>query len=181
METHNKTQLILRIMNVLFWIVFIGLCIQTGAITYSFLVSLFLNEEATKNLYLELNLSDVRALGLFHYISIGLPIVIIFFLKTYMAYLAVKISTKLKLAQPFNITISNLITQISHVTLLISFFQLSAKTYYNGLIKEGSNLTSLQNYIGNGGEFLFLAGIIFIIAQVFKRGLEIQSENELTI
>ncbi len=30
-------------------------------------------------------------------------------------------------------------------------------------------------------EFLFMAGIIFIIALIFKRGVEIQSENELTI
>ncbi len=29
--------------------------------------------------------------------------------------------------------------------------------------------------------YLFMAGIIFIIALLFERGIEIQSENELTI
>lgn len=31
------------------------------------------------------------------------------------------------------------------------------------------------------GEFIFMVGIVFIVSQVFKRGVEIQSENELTV
>jgi hypothetical protein len=31
------------------------------------------------------------------------------------------------------------------------------------------------------GDFLFLAGVVFIFAQMFKRGVEIQHENELTV
>ena len=30
-------------------------------------------------------------------------------------------------------------------------------------------------------DFIFLAGIIFIFAQIVKRGIELQSENDLTI
>jgi len=30
-------------------------------------------------------------------------------------------------------------------------------------------------------DFIFLAGVIFIFAQIIKRGIEIQSENNLTI
>jgi len=41
-------------------------------------------------------------------------------------------------------------------------------------------LPSMQeNYIS--GEFIFLAGVVFVIAQVFKKGVEIQTENELTV
>ena len=31
------------------------------------------------------------------------------------------------------------------------------------------------------GDFLFLAGIVYVFAQMFKPGVEIQSENELTV
>jgi hypothetical protein len=31
------------------------------------------------------------------------------------------------------------------------------------------------------GEFIFIVGLVYIFSQVFKRGVEIQSENELTI
>lgn len=172
---------IISIMNVLFWIVFIGLCIKTGTILFSFLVGLLGNSITTENLYLELNLSELYHLGMFHYLNIGLILVIVFALKTYMAYLAVKISMKINLQQPFSKPISKWVAQISHFALMIGILQVCAQSYYKGLIKEGLVLTNLSEYFGEGGEFLFLAGIIFIIAQVFKRGLEIQSENELTI
>ena len=31
------------------------------------------------------------------------------------------------------------------------------------------------------GEFIFMVGLVFIISQVFKRGVEIQAENDLTV
>jgi hypothetical protein len=35
--------------------------------------------------------------------------------------------------------------------------------------------------LGGADVWLFMAVVLFIIAQIFKRGIEIQSENELTI
>jgi hypothetical protein len=48
-------------------------------------------------------------------------------------------------------------------------------------MKRGVELRGLHRYLGGTGEFLFLAGIVFVIAQIFKRGIEIQTENELTV
>lgn len=33
----------------------------------------------------------------------------------------------------------------------------------------------------NHGEYFFMAGIVYIISQIFKRGVELQEENELTV
>jgi hypothetical protein len=33
----------------------------------------------------------------------------------------------------------------------------------------------------SGDEYLFMSGMIYIISQVFKRGIEIQEENQLTV
>jgi len=181
MKTQSKTQLILTIMNVLFWIAFIGLCYNTGTILFSFLIGLMGNQVVTDKLYLELNLTELYKLGLFHYLNIGLILVIASGLKAYIAYLVVKISTKFNLQQPFNKTAYRIISQISYFTLIIGILQVCAQSYYKGLIKEGFVITNLSKYFNNGDEAIFLAGIIFIIAQFFKRGLEIQSENELTI
>ena len=172
---------IIRLMNMLFWIVFIGLCIKTGTILFSFIIGLLGNSIKTENLYLELNLSELYNLGLFHYLNIGLILVIVSGLKTYMAYLAVKISMKINLLHPFSRNNSKWIAQISHLALIISILQICAQSYSKALIKQGLSLSNISGHFDYGGEFLFLAGIIFIITQVFKRGLEIQSENELTI
>ena len=181
MKQQTKTQLILSIMNVIFWITFIGLCIKAGAFTFSFIVSLFVNVAASKDLYLGLDLSSLSVLGSFHYITIALAIIVTSVLKAYIAYLAVKISMKLRLAQPFHFKISALIAKISYAALAAAVFQISAQAYYNALLETGAQLPPIQLQIGEGGGFLFLAGIIFIISQIFKRGLEIQSENDLTI
>ncbi|RYY11044.1 MAG: DUF2975 domain-containing protein, partial [Chitinophagaceae bacterium] len=31
------------------------------------------------------------------------------------------------------------------------------------------------------GEFIFMVGLVYIISKIFKRGVEIQTENDLTI
>ena len=36
-------------------------------------------------------------------------------------------------------------------------------------------------HLGGADVWLFMAVILFIIAQIFKRGIEIQTENELTV
>jgi len=35
--------------------------------------------------------------------------------------------------------------------------------------------------LGGADVWLFMGGILFFIAQIFKRGIEIQTENELTV
>ena len=50
-----NTKQILKLMHILTWIVFIGLCIKTGVILISYLVSIN-NPEASKNLFGGLNL-----------------------------------------------------------------------------------------------------------------------------
>jgi hypothetical protein len=42
-----------------------------------------------------------------------------------------------------------------------------------------SKVLGYDKYYG-GSEFVFFGGVIFVISPVFKKGTEIQSENELT-
>ena len=49
------------------------------------------------------------------------------------------------------------------------------------LSTKGVSFPDMDPYLGAGTEFLLFAGVIVFIAQVFKRGIEIQSEHELTV
>ncbi|HET8839339.1 MAG TPA: DUF2975 domain-containing protein, partial [Flavobacteriaceae bacterium] len=174
----TKTETILTITKVLTWIVFIGLCIKTGALIVSFFVSLFVNPIAAQDLYLGLDLSSVQEYGQWHYIcSVSL---LIFFtgLKAYLAYLVIKIFLKFNLENPFSPEVAKLIDCIAQTALTAGIFAIIAGGYSKWLGKNG--LSAISSWDG-GSEFLFLAGIIFIIAQVFKKGIELKSENELTI
>jgi DNA-binding Xre family transcriptional regulator len=175
METNTST--ILKTMNVVFWIVFIGLCIKTGSLLVSFIVSLFVNSAGAKDLYMGLDLSSVMAHNQRQYVYVVSLIVFLSALKAYIAYLVVRIFHNFNFSQPFNPTVSSLISRISHAALGTGVVGLIASGYTEWLIKQGVTIPVQWE----SHEFLFLAGIIFIIAQVFKKGIELQRENELTV
>ena len=172
----TKTEKILDVLNVLTWIVFIGLLIQTGAILISYGISLF-NPEAAGNLYTGMDLSSLRESGILKYTcAVSLKIAILC-LKAYSAYLVIKILTKINMSNPFNSEIAGLIEKVSYVILDILIITIIANEYSNWLSDNDLVLRGTRE----AGEFLFLAGVIFVFAQIFKKGVELQSENELTI
>ena len=178
----SKTKLILRILNVVCWIIFFGLCIKTGAILYSFFVSLVMNTDAAKNLHLGLNLYGLYNFSTWHYVAMVSLIILLTGLKAFIFYLGIRIFLKINFVHPFSKDVSLLVSRIAYVALGIGIITLAANGYCEWLInKKGVTIPDMQAYLGGGGEFLLLGGIIFMIAQVFKRGIEIQSENELTV
>lgn len=177
----SRTKQVLKIMHILSWIIFFGLCIKTGAILYSFFVSLFINRAGAKDLHLGLNLSDLYRFDKWHYVAVVLLMVFLSALKTYIFYLVIKIFLKINFVHPFSKEVSSLISGISYVSLGIGVLTLAANGYCDWLTSKGVSFPDLQAYLGGAAEFLLLGGIIFIIAQVIKRGIEIQSENELTV
>jgi Protein of unknown function (DUF2975) len=175
------TKRILQVLHILSWIFFIGVCIIWGAILISFFVSLFVNPAGAKNLHNGLNLSGLMEYGTGYYAGMVILIVLIWWLKAFMLYWLIKIFRKVNHVNPFTKEVATLIQNISLTTLAISLFMLTANVYSNWLSKKGVVLNNLHEYIEGGAGFLFMAGIIYFIAQVFKRGVEIQSENDLTV
>ena len=173
----SKTNQVLTAMNIVSWIVFIGLCIQTGALLITSFISLFVNPEAAQNLYLGLDLSELYTKDKRQYLYILSFIIGLSALKAYLFYLVIRVFKKLNLNHPFSPTVVSLITKISHIALGTGIVGLIAENYSKWSLHRG---VAVEQDWGSAG-FLFLAGIIFIIALVFKRGTEIQSENELTI
>ncbi len=173
-----KTNVIMKIMNIIFWIVFIGLCIKTGALLVSFFMCLFVNPEASEVLYLGAHFFDLEPIYLNHYIGILSFLVVLTGMKAYIAYLAVKLFMKFDLKNPFNTNVADLISKISHFALSISIVALIANQYTERIVKKVAEMSQID---WGAQEFMFFAGIIYILALVFKRGVEIQSENELTI
>ncbi|MEQ9466650.1 MAG: DUF2975 domain-containing protein [Ekhidna sp.] len=171
------TKQILDILKVVSWVLFIGLCIYAGAILTAFTVSLFVNTEAAKDLYMGMDLSQLHSYGLSHYIALVSLVVTLAALKAYLFFQVVKIISKVNVTHPFTKEISTLISKISTIALQIGITAVIADGYAKWLMKKGLSFT----YESGGTEFLLLAGIVFVIAQIYKRGIELQSENELTI
>lgn len=171
-----KTHQILDILKIIFWVLFIGLLIKAGAILFNFILSTW-NPEAAKNIYLGLDLFELRNTNLRQFISVGSLLITVVILQASIAYLVIKIATKGSLKHPFTQEIAVLISKISHTALACGIISIIADQYCSRLIQRGANIPITWG----GKEFLFLAAIIFIIAKVFQKGIELQAENDLTI
>lgn len=172
-----NTKQILQILNVISWIAFIGLCIKTGSMVVSFIVSLFFHTEGSRNLYMGLNLSDLHQISLWHYVVMTSLMIILSGLKAFLFFWVIKIISGINVSHPFNEYLSKLILKLSWIAFQIGVIALITNIYAKWIMK---NMVAFS-HDGGGTEFLYLAGILFVIAVIFKRGNELQKENELTI
>ena len=108
-------------------------------------------------------------------------IVLVAAIKAYMFYLILSIFKILNLVQPFSKEVGRLIFKISFVALVVGILSLSGFQYSEWLVRQHVLLPEMYTFFGGGDVFLFMAATLFVIALVFKRGIEIQSENELTV
>lgn len=174
-----KTKQVLEVMKIFSWIIFIGLCIKAGALIISSFVSLFVNPEAAKDLYLGLDLSSLHDIKIRYYISMLSLIITLAVLKAHMFYLVIKLFSKINIENPFSVTVEHIISKISYEALSIGIIGKIAIEYNKWLVSHrGSASVAIDS---GSNEYLFIAGILFIIAYIFKRGIEIQNENDLTI
>ena len=99
-------------------------------------------------------------------------------------YLIIKIlhDKKLDMAQPFNPAMGKFIFNVSYISFFIGLFSWWGSGYAGWLVKKGVQIPDIQ-YLRLGGAdvWLFMGVTLFIIAQIFKRGIEIQTENDLTV
>jgi Protein of unknown function (DUF2975) len=176
MSKKSRTEKILAVMYVFAWVAFIGLIIQAGAILISFGVSVA-NPVAAKDLYMKMNLYNLRQSNFWYYTVKVAMLVALLVLKAYTAWLVVKVLSRIKLKDPFTMETAKTLERISYF-ILVTWLLDQVQNAYAKWLSEG--LSGLRDSLVLN-EFIFLAGVIFVIAQIFKKGVEIQSENELTI
>lgn len=170
-----KTEKLLGIMKFFSWFAFIGLMIKSCAILVSYLISIE-NAETSKNIYEGLNLYQYRNHSFLQYSFIIAYKVILFSIEAYIAYLVINLLKKLNIKQPFNREVQRLMQRISYSIFYLWILAIIHNTHVQIIGKKHDFEIVLFS-----SDFVFLSLIIFIFAQIMKRGIDIQSENELTI
>ena len=176
MSTKTKTETILVVMNVIAWITFIGLMIEAGAILVSYGVSV-VNSKGAMNLYKGLDFYGLRQYDFWHYTGIISLKAAILAVEAYAAFLVVKVLSTIKITHPFTMDVAKRLENIAYALILAWV----AVMLYNGQLKWLSKQVAGLQENRLSEDFIFYAGLVFIIAQIFKKGVEIQSENELTV
>ncbi|WP_291403295.1 DUF2975 domain-containing protein [Daejeonella sp.] len=170
----------LMLITIIIWSIFIGLCIEAGALLFTFFYS-FVKPGVALDLYEGINLYSLLTQNSWFYVGLVALILSISILKAQLFYTMIRIFFKIDLIHPFSKEIAKLISTLSYITLEIGLFLLITKSFVSWLLKRGFAPEGVQSYLSGAFEYFLLSALIFAIAQVFRRGVEIQKENDLTV
>ncbi|MNE35359.1 hypothetical protein D3C80_1291140 [compost metagenome] len=162
------------------WVIFVGLCIEAGGLIVNFIFSLY-KPEFVQNLYQKLDLSEMYERSKWAFFSMYSFILVIAILKAVLFYIVIILVSKIDLSKPFNSFVSRQISQISYYTLSIGLLSYIARQSSENLLHRGFVTDNLSQFWADSQAFILMAAVIYVIATIFKKGIDIQNENDLTV
>lgn len=167
-------------LKIVAWVIFVGLSVEAGALIVNFVFSLF-KPEVVDKLYQKLDLSQMYARSKWAFYGMYSFILVISILKAVLFYVLILLVTKIDLAKPFNSFVSKQISHISYYTLSIGLLSYFASQTTKNLQQHGYDIDKLNQFWADSEAFILMAAIIYVIATIFAKGVEIQNENDLTV
>lgn len=178
MEITSKQ--ILKFLNVVAWILFIGLCIEAGSFIFNAFFTFFINTMNASYLRLE----HLYQFDAGYYGVIVTLMIIVAVLKALLFYIILKLlmDKTASFGQPFTKKVKESVKHIGYLALGIGLFCIWGKNYSVWLIEQGVQMPTIEGLsMGGGDVWLFMAVFLFIMTHLLKRAIELQTENELTI
>ncbi len=176
----ERNNFVFKGLHVVAWVIFVGLSIEAGALIVNFIISLF-KPEIVQNLYQKLDLSQMYHLNKWVFFGVYGFILVIAILKASLFYVVIKLLTKLDLLKPFSTYVAEKITKISYYTLSIGLISYMAQQTTKNLQHYGFEIDTLNQFWADSQAWILMAAVIYVIATIFSRGVEIQNENDLTV
>ena len=178
MKMKSKTRTVLIVLRVLAWLGVFGIALNLGSQVISFIVS-FTNPVASKQIPgIPQNLFNLLKYDFRSYAYAMSFVIALSAMFLYVWYQVTMLLTNLNIKNPFTAQVSRKLEGIAYGLLAIWGVGFIGEQYVAWLSKR---MGDPLNIITVKGEFLFIAGIVYIISQIFKYGIELQEENQQTI
>lgn len=167
-------------LHIVAWVIFVGLCIEAGGLIVNFVFSIY-KPEFVKNLYQKLDLMEMYNRSKWAFFGMYSFILVVALLKAYLFYIVAMLMHKIDLSKPFNSFVSKQITKISYCTFSIGILSYIARQTAQNLQHRGYAIDNLNQFWADSQAFILMAAVVYVIAAIFKKGVEIQNENDLTV
>jgi hypothetical protein len=167
-------------LHIVAWIIFVGLSIEAGGLLVNFIFSVF-KPEFVGNLYQKLDLSNMYQQNKWAFFGVYSFILFIAILKATLFYTVIELLSKLDLSKPFSSYVSHKIDRIAYETFSIGILSHIAREVTKSLLHYGYEIDKLDQFWVDSQAFILMAAVVYVIAQIFKRGVELQNENDLTV
>lgn len=184
MEIRITTKHILLLLYILAWIIFIGLCMEAGGILFNAFYTLFIKPVGAAFFWNKMDLSGLHAADKVYFIIMTSLMSIAAILKAILFYIIIRTihHRKLDFIQPFTRALPRFISSLAWLAIGIGIFSTWGTNQAKWLLAKGIPVPEIQKMGFGGADVWFFMGVILVvIAQICKRGVEIQTENELTI
>lgn len=168
------------VLHIIAWLIFVGLSIEAGGLIVNFFFSLY-NPEFIPNLYQKLDLIQMYKDNSMAFFGVYSFILIISILKAVLFYTVIILMLKMDLSKPFSTFVARQISQMSYYTLSIGLLSYVARQLVKSLMHHGFVPDTLNQFWVDSQAFIVMGAVVYIIATIFKKGVAIQNENELTI
>ncbi|MBA4135520.1 MAG: DUF2975 domain-containing protein [Flavobacterium sp.] len=168
------------VLCIIAWIIFVGLSIEAGGLIVNFIVSIY-NPEFVQNLYQKLDLIQMYKESKLAFFGVYSFILIISISKACLFYTVILLMHKMDLSKPFSTFVAKKISQVSYFALSIGLLSYVARHLVQDLKHYGFVPDNLNQFWVDSEAFIFMGAVIHIIAIIFKKGVDIQNENDLTV
>lgn len=177
----NKTDnLIFKGLTVVASFIFIGLCIEAGGLLVNYIYAIY-NPQSINNLFQKLDLTELYQYNPIDFYLIYSFINSLALLKAVLFYIVVYMLYKMDLKKPFNEFVAMKITNISYITLFIGLLSYIGQSWIEKQYTGTKFIQNIAPFWVDNEAFILMGGVIYIIARIFKSGVELQKENELTV
>ena len=171
---------VFKALHVVAWVIFVGLCIEAGGMIVNFIFSV-LKPEWVGNLYQKLDLREVYQQNKWVFFGMYSFVLFISISKASLFYVVIALLHKLDMTKPFNSTVARKISKISYQTFSIGIISYIANQTAQNLQHHGYELDKLDQFWTDSQAFILMAAVIYVIAAIFSKGVELQRENDLTV
>lgn len=176
----KSNNFVFKFLRIVAWVIFVGLCIEAGGLIVNFVFTLY-KPEFVQNLYQKLDLSEMYERSKWAFFSMYSFILVISILKAVLFYVVVILVSEIDLSKPFNSFVSRQISQISYYTFSIGILSYIARQSAKNLQHHGYVIDNLDQFWADSQAFILMAAVIYVIATIFSKGVEMQKENDLTV
>ncbi|HEX4888654.1 MAG TPA: DUF2975 domain-containing protein [Luteibaculaceae bacterium] len=169
-----------NLLSVLIWIIFVSYCVQAGTLLFTVAYS-YVKPEVAGKLYLDLNLSSLRENQLEVYLSVCAGVIMLLIAKAYLFYQVIRISIQLQRVKPFSSEVAAAISSITRNAFAVGILGIVGTGSIAEFTKQGMDFSTLAQFCDDSTGYLAMSAVMFVIDQIFKRGVELQTENDLTV
>lgn len=184
MEIKIPSKYIWAALQILTWIIFLGLCVEAGCYLFNTIFALFVNPESTLNYWDKANMAPLYYFNQSHFVAMTAVMIIVAILKAILFYLILKIfyDKSINLTTPFTTELQSFLTKLGYLAFGIGLFANCGQDFALWLSEQGVAMPSMEGMNVDGSDvWLFMAVILFVIVRIIKKGVSLQSENDLTI